>query len=235
MIEITPLASGSSGNCYLVRSEGDSILIELGIPWKKIQGRVGFKSSQIDFALVSHAPHQDHCRSVKDALRAGVDVGMSIQSAEALGVQNHHRVFILEPEVQKRIGKWVVLPAPAVHDVSCLGFVIGIGEDRLLYITDSAYAEHRFSGLTHIMIEANYIGEILSHNIQAGNISAVVGKRIRRGHMSLENLISMLKANDLSRCHEIWLLHLSNSNSDQGQMIKTVQEATGIPCRTCGE
>jgi len=233
MIEIKPLASGSSGNCYFVRSGEHSILIELGISWKKIMQRVGFKTSQIDFALVSHAPHQDHCRSVMDALRVGVDVGMSIQGAEVLGVQDHHRVFILEPEVQKRIGDWTILPFPAVHDVPCLGFVIGRGDERLLYITDSAYAEHRFPGLTHIMIEANYIEEILSHNIQSGNLPHIVGRRIRRGHFSLENLISMLKANDLSRCRQIFLMHLSDSNSDERRMIREVQATTGIPTEAC--
>ena len=226
---IRALASGSSGNCYFVVSGEHSILIELGISWKKIMQGIGFKTSQIDFALVSHAPHQDHCRSVMDALKVGVDVGMSKQSAEVLGVQNHHRVFILEPEVQKRIGVWTILPFPAVHDIPCLGFVIGYEEERLLYITDSAYSEHRFSGLTHIMIEANYIEDILSKNILEGNLPPIVGRRVRRNHLSLENLVAMLKANDLSKCREIHLLHLSDGNSDEQLMRQKVEAATGIP------
>ena len=226
---IRALASGSSGNCYFVVSGEHSILIELGISWKKIMQGIGFKTSQIDFALVSHAPHQDHCRSVMDALKVGVDVGMSKQSAEVLGVQNHHRVFILEPEVQKRIGVWTILPFPAVHDIPCLGFVIGYEEERLLYITDSAYSEHRFSGLTHIMIEANYIEDILSKNILEGNLPPIVGRRVRRNHLSLENLVAMLKANDLSKCRQIFLLHLSDGNSDEQLMRQKVEAATGIP------
>jgi phosphoribosyl 1,2-cyclic phosphodiesterase len=229
MIEIKPLASGSSGNCYFVRSGDNSILIELGIPWRKIQRAIEFKTSQISFALVSHAPHQDHCHSVKDALKAGVDVGMSKQSAEVLGLQDHHRVFILEPEVQKRIGDWTILPFSGFHDVPCLGFVIGYEEERLLYLTDSAYVEHRFAGLTHIMIEANYIEEILSKNIVSGALPQIVGKRIRCGHFSLENLIAMLKANDLTRCRAIFLMHLSDGNSDERRMKQEIQEVTGIP------
>jgi len=38
----------------------------------------------------------------------------------------------------------------------------------------------------------------------------------------------MLKANDLSQCREIWLLHLSDGNSDENEMRRRVQEATGI-------
>jgi phosphoribosyl 1,2-cyclic phosphodiesterase len=101
--------------------------------------------------------------------------------------------------------------------------------DRLLFIPDTAYVENRFEGITMIAVECNNISELLSKNVQEGNIPAIVGKRVRRNHMSLENLISMLKANDLSRCRELWLLHLSDGNADEIRMKKEIQELTGVP------
>jgi len=231
-MKFTSFASSSRGNAYLLQSDGVSpLLLEAGLPIKQLRDKLrerGVSLSDLAGCLVSHG-HQDHSKAVKDALKVGVDVGMSKQSAEVLGVQNHHRVFILEPEVQKRIGVWTILPFPAVHDIPCLGFVIGYEEERLLYITDSAYSEHRFSGLTHIMIEANYIEDILSKNILEGNLPPIVGRRVRRNHLSLENLVAMLKANDLSKCREIHLLHLSDGNSDEQLMRQKVEAATGIP------
>jgi phosphoribosyl 1,2-cyclic phosphodiesterase len=83
-----------------------------------------------------------------------------------------------------------------------------------------------------IAVECNNISEIVSKNIMEGHIPAVVGKRVRRNHMSLENLILMLKANDLSQCRAIYLMHLSDGNSDERRMKEEVQAATGIPTYT---
>jgi len=41
--------------------------------------------------------------------------------------------------------------------------------------------------------------------------------------------VAMLKANDLSKCREIHLLHLSDGNSDEQLMRQKVEAATGIP------
>ena len=49
--------------------------------------------------------------------------------------------------------------------------------------------------------------------------------------MELNTVIGMLRANDLSRCREVWLLHLSDANSDEKEMQRRVQEETGIDAR----
>ena len=48
------LASGSTGNCYIVNDGNSTIVIDAGIPFKKIQVGVGFNTSQIDGVLISH-------------------------------------------------------------------------------------------------------------------------------------------------------------------------------------
>ena len=52
-------------------------------------------------------------------------------------------------------------------------------------------------------------------------------KRILKSHFSLENVKEFLKANDLSRVQEIWLLHLSDGNSDAERFKREIQELTG--------
>jgi len=53
--------------------------------------------------------------------------------------------------------------------------------------------------------------------------------RLLQSHFSLANVKQFLRANDLSSCAEIILLHLSNSgNSNAEQMIKEIEEQTGI-------
>ncbi len=235
-MELTPIASGSSGNCYLLRGDtysvAGNVMIELGIPWNKILSAINFHASRLDFACCTHM-HKDHSLAVKNALNYGVNVGMSQETAEALGVQEHHRIVFLKAGEQKKIGRWTILPFTCVHDVPTLGFVIANDSDRLLFVPDTAYIKNRFNGITIAAIECNFAEDILSRNILNGYLAPVVGHRIRRSHMSLQTVIELLKANDLSRCRQIFLLHLSSGNSDEAQMIKEVQKATGIPCFAC--
>lgn len=52
--------------------------------------------------------------------------------------------------------------------------------------------------------------------------------RLLQSHFSLENVKEFLKANDLSQCRNIVLLHLSERNSSAPRMIKEIEELTGI-------
>lgn len=232
------LASSSRGNAYLVKANGASpLLLEAGLPIKQLRDKLrtyGVSLSDLAGCLVSHE-HGDHSKAVKDLLKVGVDCWMSEGTAKAIGMEAHHRIILLvESKAEVIIGNWKILPFPLEHDAAePLGFFIGHRDERLLFVADTGYVEERFSGITLAAVECNNIAEIMSENILAGNIPAVVGKRIRRTHMSLENLIAMLRANDLSRCRTIYLMHLSDGNSDERRMIQEVQAATGIPTEAC--
>lgn len=240
-VKIKTLSSGSHGNCYLVDDGKTQLLLEAGIPWKKIKEALNFQTSGISGILITHE-HIDHAKAMKHALDEGVDIYTSKGTVEAMGekkgyngVQNHYRMNIVKSQIQFRVGTWTILPFDTPHDVRemlCYLLQSDNGE-KLLFITDSGYTEYRFEGLTHIMIEANHCADILAEKNVSAGARKKLGQRVRRNHMSLETLIKMLKANDLSQCREIHLLHLSDANSDEARMIREVQEATGIPCYAC--
>ena len=79
------------------------------------------------------------------------------------------------------------------------------------------------------MIEANYSDEIVEQNIDNGVVRSVMKDCLMTTHLSLENAIGMLKANDLTNVNEIILIHLSNNNSDVGEFRRRVMSATGKP------
>jgi phosphoribosyl 1,2-cyclic phosphodiesterase len=228
-MKFTPLASSSRGNCYLVESDGAApLLLECGIPMKTIREKLDFSLSGLAGCLISHC-HGDHSKAAKDLLKAGVDVWTSEETAEALEIRNHHRINILMAGEQEEIDEWVVLPFDLHHDIPTHGFLIGAPNfEKLLFIPDTSYIRNRFESVNIIAIECNYLAEKLSSNVQSGALPQVVGRRVRRNHMSLDTVIGMLKANDLSVCREIHLIHLSDGNSDAREMQKRVQEATGI-------
>ena len=228
-MNITPLASGSSGNAYHVTDGEASLLLECGLPFKKLREALSFNVSTLDGVLVSHE-HQDHCKAVSDLMRAGVDIYASKGTIDALGLSGH-RARMVRALGQFLVGDdWTVLPFETQHDAAePLGFLIARGGDKLLYATDSFYLRYRFEGLTAIMIETNYAADILSENVAAGDVHPALRKRIRRSHMSLSVVKDMLLSNDLSAVKQIWLLHLSNQNSDETRFKKEIQEVTGKP------
>ena len=57
--------------------------------------------------------------------------------------------------------------------------------------------------------------------------------RLFKSHMSLEHLKDMLNANDLSNLQQIFLLHLSNNNSDERQMKTEIERLTGAEVYVC--
>lgn len=224
------LASGSGGNAYRVSDGETSLLLEAGIPFPEIRRGLGFGVSGLAGCLVSHE-HGDHAKAVRDVMRAGVDVYASRGTIEALKVDGH-RLAVIRAREQFRIGTWTVLPFETEHDAAePLGFLLAAGGEKLLYATDTCYIRYRFRGLTHLMLEANHSDDLLRQAVEEGRVPAVLRRRIRRNHMSIERVLDMLRANDLSRVREIWLLHLSNDNSDAERFRREVEELTGKPVR----
>lgn len=227
MIEIKALATGSKGNCYYITDGQTPLLLEAGIAFKDIQKRLNFQTSSIAGCLVSHE-HKDHCKSVTDVIKNGINCYMSKGTADALEI-NHHRINYIEAKKQFQLGTWTVLPFDIEHDVADpLGFLlVNDAGDKLLFATDTYYIKYKFNGLTHLMVECNYSLDILNGNIASGRVPKVMKKRLLRSHFSLENFKAFLMANDLSKVQEIHLLHLSDNNSDEKRFKQEIQALTG--------
>ena len=228
------IASSSSGNAYLLESRGAKpLLIEAGIPIKKLREALNFGLSGLAGCLCSHE-HMDHVKAVKDLLKMGVECFMSCGTADALQVTDHHRYNPLIADATQHVEQWRIRPFDLKHDAAePMGFLISHVNEKCLFIPDTAYIKPKFSGITILAAECNHNSDILAENQQRKNAVTSLGRRVRRNHMSLETFIKMLKENDLTGCREIHLLHLSDSNSDEKRMVREVQEATGIPTYAC--
>lgn len=227
MIEITPLASGSRGNAYHITDGQTPLLIECGIPYRDIQKGFDFHMSDVAGCLITHE-HGDHSKSAKDVMKGAIDIYASKGTFEKLALSGHH-IKPVRAREQFKLGTWAILPFDVEHDVSePLGYLLmnQVGE-KLLFATDTYYIKYKFQRLTHIMVEANYSIEILNENIKAGRVPGVMKRRLLRSHFSLEHVKDFLRANDLSAIREIWLLHLSDNNSDAAKFKREIEELTG--------
>lgn len=229
MIRVVPLASSSAGNAYYITDGTTALLLEAGIKYKEIQKSLNFQTSDIAGCLITHE-HGDHGKSASEIMKAGITVYASQGTLEALCLQGH-RTKPIQALNQFTIGTWTILPFDIQHDVSePLGFLlVNQSGDKLLFATDTYYIKYRFQGITHLLVECNYSMKILNENVESGRVPASMKRRLLRSHFSLENVKDFLLANDLSRIQEVWLLHLSDNNSDEALFKREIQSVTGKP------
>jgi len=233
-MEIDIYASGSDGNAYRISDGKTSLLLDAGIPFRKLQEMTGHNITSLSGCLVTHE-HGDHSKAVKDLTRAGVDIYTSTGTIGKLGVISH-RIRTVKSLQGIVIGTFAVLPFDVEHDAAePLGFLLTSTEtgEKLLYFTDTYYLKYRFAGLTHIMAECNYDLGGLQQSVDGGNVPDFVAKRIIKSHMSLEHLKEMLKANDISKVRQIYLLHLSKNNSNAKLYRREIQRLTGAEVYVC--
>lgn len=224
------LGSGSSGNCYLLQNEKETLILECGLPYKTIQKGLNFNLTNVAGCLVSHE-HKDHSRAVVDLLNNAVDVYSSEGTYEKLLVFYNYHTKVIKSEHQFKIGDFTILPFETEHDAAePLGFLIQHKDmGKLLFITDSYYCQYKFTGLNHIMAECNYSSDILQGNIERNLIHPVLAGRLLKSHFSLENVKEFLKQTDLKSVRDITLLHLSEGNSNAERFKEEIERLTGVP------
>lgn len=238
-MKIEVLGTGSSGNCYKVKIGKATLLLECGLQYKVIQKKLNFKISEIDACLVTHE-HMDHAKAIKDLMKAGVDCYMTKGTVEALGI-NGHRLKTFRPFEKARyysevLKNLIIVPFEAVHDVAePVSYFIKTRDDKesIVFVTDTAYLKYKIPECDVLMIECNYVKAKLDENVRLGNINTNLRNRIVKNHLSLESLVEALMAASLDRCKKIYLLHLSDGNSDEKLIKRTIQETTGIEVVVC--
>lgn len=227
MIDIQCLGSSSAGNAYRITDGYTPLLLEAGFPYKQLQRALNFRLQDIDGCLITHE-HLDHSKAAPDLMRAGINIYCSQGTADARQLAGH-RLKIIKALQPVTIGTWSILPFDIQHDVEePLGFLLtNTAGDKLVFLTDTYYCRYRFVGLTHIMVECNYSLDIVNQRLAAGQLHPAQKKRLLRSHFGLEHVKGFLKANDISKVEEIWLLHLSDGNSDAERFKREIQEITG--------
>ena len=204
------LGSESAGNCYLLESFFEILIIEAGIRLNNVKKALNYDLRKVIGCFITHA-HGDHCKYADDYMKAGIDIYTSAETIKAAGISGH-RIHPIQGNAMIRIGEFKVIPFPVPHGVTTFGFLINHPfSGSILFVTDAAYISNKFNNLNHILIEANYEDAILTSDRAVGR------------HMSLETCLGFLQTNDLRQVRNIVLLHLSSANSNAQLFKKSVQ------------
>lgn len=214
MLNFRSIASGSKGNVNIITDGDTSVMLDCGLPWRKVREAMGFNTASIAGILVSHS-HKDHCVGVNDSAAAGIDIYLS-QETMTEGKYSGHRFHVICHGKPFQVGNFRAVSFPLVHDVACCGFIVSGGGEKAAYITDTAFVPNRMPpSLNVLAIECNFCEEMLDGNVASGAINKALRHRVKNSHMGLGRLVEFLRANDLTNMREIHLLHLSDSNSSE--------------------
>lgn len=206
---LTILGSESLGNCYLLQSADEVIIIEAGIRCDILKQALDYNFTNVVGCLVSHG-HGDHAKYAKEYAKNGIDIYSSIDTIRMLNLDGYR--FNRFKEEMFMLGSFVIFPFQVPHGVTCHGFLINhIESGKILFVTDASHIPHKFNSLTHICIEANY------------SDAAMVNTRAMGHHMALDTALSFIADNDPHKVRNIILLHLSATNSDERQFVTAVK------------
>ena len=202
MINFICLGTGSKGNCYLLKSEKETLILDCGIPIKKIKQGLDYNISNVAGVCVSHF-HGDHMLALKDLENIGLRV--------------------LTPAKDERVGKFLgkfyvdrfELPHNGTENY---GFFIKIDGQTILYLTDFEYCKYRFDNLKpdHILVECNYQDKLVNKDLP--NYEHKI-----KGHCSLSTCLEFIKTNATDNLKTVILLHIGDETCNPEGCVEDIK------------
>ncbi len=235
-MRVWALASGSSGNSYLIESEGTRLLVECGRPFREMLrylDHCGVNPSDLDGILLTHA-HGDHSRAARqlsDEYQLPVYASTGTLGAESLRDSQHGRPVRAGTPFQ--VGEVEIRPFAVPHDCyEPLGFRFEAHSGRMCITTDLGWvpdtAQAHFLDVDLLVLESNYDPMLLRNGPYPRFLQARISGS--RGHLANEAAGAAIAACGDRAPRRVWLAHLSEKNNTPGHAMNTV----GATLRTHG-
>lgn len=208
MLKLKTLRTGSVGNCYLLTTEKETLILDCGIGIKDIKRGLDYDLSKIKGVIVTHS-HADHVKSAEDFKAMGFEVWQP---------------YLSNKRQMEKFGSFTVQAFKVPHDdTECYGFYIKVGGHKIVYATDYEYIPVSFKklGINHLIIECNYQKELV--NAEAENRNHVL-----KGHAELQTVLDIVNDNNSNDLRTVLICHLSNENSQPEEMVEAIKEIVPI-------
>lgn len=237
MLRFISFGSGSSGNCYYLYTETDSILIDVGVGLRSLKKHFhnyGMQFEDIHHILITH-DHADHVKSV-GSLSNDFHLPVYTTRKVHMGIERNYcvrkkivpqNVHVIEKGVPFTLGEFKVTPFGVPHDsTDNVGYFVEQGGVCFCLLTDVGHITeemHEFIGrANYLVIEANHSVEMLLQ----GNYPQYLKDRILgpNGHLSNDACGKALAEHATSNLRHVWLCHLSEENNHPELARKTVEQ-----------
>ena len=212
------IATGSTGNCYLLTSNsGETLILDCGIPIKEIKKGLDWNIKGIMGVLCTHK-HLDHSKSLKDFKSMGIPIYAPYLKIDYMSMNMGE--FTVKPfDLTTIDGSWTHTDANG-EPCPIFGFLITHPEmGKMLYITDCEVVKWKFKGINHILLGVNYDKDLIDRD-NTGKANHVF-----RGHLSIDTACDFVKANYSDSLQNVIMCHLSSENADKDSFIAKMKNA----------
>lgn len=235
VLSITPIASGSKGNCILLQSDTANILVDIGIPLFYVEEclkKLGVAPGAVDAVFVTHE-HTDHISGVQAfALKYDTPV---YTHGEAAGQVIRKLARISARKIAEFydndffLKDITVSPFRVSHDVYCTGYSFTGAGEKISLLTDAGVVPDallkRIADSDVVLIEANHDVDMLK---ASKKYPAMLKRRIlsQFGHLSNADsgaAVTKLATGGVTR--QFILAHLSMENNYPELALAAVESA----------
>ena len=212
------IGSGSTGNCYLLTSNGgETLILDCGIQIKEIKKGLNWNIRNVVGCIVSHV-HSDHSKSVKDFETMGIPVCKPYEALLTNQLLANSYFTVRTFDLTTLDGRWTHTNADG-SECPCYGFLITHPEmGRMLYVTDCEVIKWRFKGINHILLGTNYDKDLVNVDNQSK------ANHVFRGHLSIDTACEFVKSNNSNDLQNVIMCHLSSENADSDSFIEKMKK-----------
>lgn len=237
MLEITILASGSTGNSALVRTKTASFLVDAGLSTKELTLRLaacGLEPRNLSAILVTHE-HGDHTRGLSQwAKKHATPIYCNRQTATILRdkVMDFNGWKIFETGTEFALEDCSIRSFLVPHDaVEPVGFVIQSRGRSFGFLTDLGHATtlvtESLRGVEGLLIETNYDDDLLQQDTKR---PWAIKQRIQSRHGHLSNAaaaetVAQIRHEGLSH---LLLGHLSRDCNREDLALAAMRNVLGV-------
>ena len=231
MLEVRTLASGSSGNCLLVRGGGSQVLVDAGISCRRIVNalrELGVEPRELTGVLITHE-HADHIAGLATLTK---QYRLPVYASRGTGWELCRRIAFVEevlrpfePGEAFQAGDLEAVSFPTSHDAAqSVGYVLSHGGKRAAVATDlghvTAEVARAVRGADLLVCEANNDVEWLRSGPYPYPLKArILGDR---GHLSNEAGAELAWTAVEGGARAVVLAHLSHENNTPARALEVV-------------
>lgn len=228
MTTISVINTGSNGNGYILRSDNQTLIIELGYTITEFVRQMDVDEYlSLQGCIVSHL-HSDHFnkRTTLEFKKRGINMYVGNDVYDTIEEDIIKDAVIRISDTQKTtIGGYLVQPFKTPHNVPNYGFlVITPTKERIVFVTDTQSCEYNFKNIDCLMVECNHDNDTLLDNLLSDEYSSSHPEY----HMGLDKCTDFCKRNASISTKEIILIHMSHTNINEEESLKVIKNATMI-------